>query len=443
MSAEIIARLERRLDRERRAREVLEKEIEAQVRKLYVSAEYHQKVFDVVGVHILHLSHEGLFIKANKYALSELFEEKIPTDVLSSFRLNNSPIKSEDIPALVDQELEITFIHPSGKRHIMVARITKLHHEQPDSELLLTMKDFQDIREKDHEIKELQNQLVDSAYRDGVAENAVSVLHNIGNILTTIIGKMSNERMLHDLALLTSVLGKLSTTFNGFHSPEEFGEFIAKDPKAKAIPKLIQELAKSVSGTEQSIQETFSSVKGKCIDIAEVITAQQNYANFKDKTKSEISARKIVSDCLVMHKERIAQRSIDVIIGDFPIAAIYMEKIGFAQTLSNAIMNAIEAIDERFMKDPSYVSKKIQVSAIQQGSFLVIEIVDNGIGINPEALSKLFKFGFSTKNRSSGFGLHNCANFMNSNGGKIEIKSPGENLGASTVLHCPTKNQEV
>jgi len=439
MSANETERLLRALEREKKAREILEREVEEKTRRHYVLFEYHQKVFDAVGVCILHLDAKGALFRANKFAVDNLLSGFIKEgdDVLNFLRIEGQIPQAQNLSEYLDQELEIIFVEGPGKRKAMGARITKLIKDTNNFEFLLTMKDLQEIRTKDQEIKELQNQLVDSAYRDGVAENAVSVLHNIGNILTTINGKMSNEIMLKDLSLFSTVLSKMSSTVESFNSPEDFSEFILKDPKGKAIPKLIRELAKSAINTEKVIQETFVSVKMKCSNISEVITAQQNYANFKDKTKAEIKFNKILGDCLMMHRERISSREIELNIGEIPKVSIYMEKIGLAQTLSNAIMNSIEAIDERFSKDAEYSKKKIEITAELNSTHLIVKISDNGIGIPSEILKNLFQFGFSTKNRSSGFGLHNCANFMNSNNGRMNIISDGPNLGASTLLYCP------
>lgn len=418
---------------------LLIQKLEEENTKLKLAKEHYEKVFNAVGICILQFTSSGKFLSANEFAIESMLGNDLSNgkSILEKIRLDNQILKAEHLCNRINQDIEVVYHSFDGKMINMGARVTQLDRNQNDSILILTLKDLHEMRIKDQEVKELQNQLVESAYRDGVAENAVSILHNIGNILTTVIGKLSNEDVIRDITLVGSVLKKMSTSLEPLKSQEEMVSFFAHDPLAKAFPKLLSELSKSSAETEKVIVETFESVKVKCINIAEIIAAQQNYANFKDKTRAEISARKIIGDCLVMHKERISKRKIEIELEDFPLVTIFMEKIGFAQTLSNALMNAIEAIDERFLKDPTYKEKKITISSTVVGSQLLIKIADNGIGILPENIAKLFKFGFSTKNRNSGFGLHNCANFMNSNNGKLEITSPGPFLGATTLLYCP------
>ena len=52
-------------------------------------------------------------------------------------------------------------------------------------------------------------------------------------------------------------------------------------------------------------------------------------------------------------------------------------------------------------------------------------VEDNGQGAEPESLKRAFEFGYSTKKRGSGFGLHDCANFIRFHKGVVELTSEG------------------
>ncbi|MGK0367900.1 MAG: sensor histidine kinase regulating citrate/malate metabolism, partial [Thermoproteota archaeon] len=99
------------------------------------------------------------------------------------------------------------------------------------------------------------------------------------------------------------------------------------------------------------------------------------------------------------------------------------------------------SIDERFEKDPYFNDKELTITTNKNDDYIILSFQDNGIGIETERLPNLFKYGFSTKNRNSGFGLHNCSNFMASCDGKIEITSDGINSGATILLYCSKKNE--
>lgn len=66
-----------------------------------------------------------------------------------------------------------------------------------------------------------------------------------------------------------------------------------------------------------------------------------------------------------------------------------------------------------------------------------IEVDDNGIGIPPDGLRKIFNHGFTTKRNGHGFGLHNCANAARQMGGSLTAASEGRHRGASFVPSFP------
>jgi signal transduction histidine kinase len=67
-----------------------------------------------------------------------------------------------------------------------------------------------------------------------------------------------------------------------------------------------------------------------------------------------------------------------------------------------------------------------------------VRVTDNGVGIPPDVLPRIFERGFSTKSRSSsGLGLHWCAVTATALGGQLQAESAGRGLGACLRLLLP------
>ena len=64
-------------------------------------------------------------------------------------------------------------------------------------------------------------------------------------------------------------------------------------------------------------------------------------------------------------------------------------------------------------------------------------VTDNGCGIPPDNVGKLFNHGFTTKVEGSGFGLHSAANFINKLGGKMTVESDGVDCGSNICFRLP------
>jgi signal transduction histidine kinase len=72
-----------------------------------------------------------------------------------------------------------------------------------------------------------------------------------------------------------------------------------------------------------------------------------------------------------------------------------------------------------------------------------VSIVDNGIGILSENLTRIFAHGFTTRKNGHGFGLHSGALAAKELGGAITVHSDGPGRGATFTLELPFKNESL
>jgi signal transduction histidine kinase len=70
---------------------------------------------------------------------------------------------------------------------------------------------------------------------------------------------------------------------------------------------------------------------------------------------------------------------------------------------------------------------------------LVIQVIDNGVGIAPENLTRIFSHGFTTRRDGHGFGLHSGALAARDLGGSLAAHSDGVGRGATFTLTLPIK----
>ena len=72
-----------------------------------------------------------------------------------------------------------------------------------------------------------------------------------------------------------------------------------------------------------------------------------------------------------------------------------------------------------------------------------IEVKDNGVGIAPENLSRVFHHGFTTRSYGYGFGLHSGSLAAKQLGGSLTAESAGFGCGATFTLALPLSIQEA
>jgi two-component system, LuxR family, sensor kinase FixL len=71
-----------------------------------------------------------------------------------------------------------------------------------------------------------------------------------------------------------------------------------------------------------------------------------------------------------------------------------------------------------------------------------VEVADNGVGIAPENMPRMFPQGFTTKKTGHGFGLHISALAATEMKGRLTCASSGAGQGATFTLELPMAGQE-
>ena len=96
------------------------------------------------------------------------------------------------------------------------------------------------------------------------------------------------------------------------------------------------------------------------------------------------------------------------------------QKLQLYQVIFNLTQNAAHAVAHK-----SQSERKIAISVAVDQNSVVIEVKDNGSGIAPENLKKIFEPFFSTKQvgEGSGLGLAICHGIVLQHGGTIEVES--------------------
>jgi signal transduction histidine kinase len=134
----------------------------------------------------------------------------------------------------------------------------------------------------------------------------------------------------------------------------------------------------------------------------------------------------VIEETLNMAKDRIELKRIRIEknFSEEPcIVSVDAEKMKLA--LLNIIVNAIEAME----KDKGL----LQLRSKKQGNKCIIEIKDNGFGMDEDTMQKLFEPYFTAKTDGNGLGLTNTQNIILNHKGNIKTYSkPGE--GTSFII---------
>jgi two-component system, NtrC family, nitrogen regulation sensor histidine kinase NtrY len=117
---------------------------------------------------------------------------------------------------------------------------------------------------------------------------------------------------------------------------------------------------------------------------------------------------------------------LEIILRD-PALAVEADLNLIEQVLINLVVNAIEAVKER-------ETPKITLSAeTQPNNKIWVKVTDNGMGMPPELIDKIFIPFFSTRKSGSGVGLSLCKQIMLLHKGNIQVQS-ASGVGSTFIL---------
>ena len=112
--------------------------------------------------------------------------------------------------------------------------------------------------------------------------------------------------------------------------------------------------------------------------------------------------------------------------------------------LQNLIINAADAVRDAG-RQRGTLRLSAEIVREPEGQHLHLQCRDDGCGIAPENLERVFEKGFSTKSPETnhGIGLHWCANAISALGGRIWAASEGPGRGASMHLIVPLASRDA
>ena len=294
-------------------------------------------------------------------------------------------------------------------------------------------RNIRDRKEAEVERQTLNEQLVDASRTAGMAEIATGVLHNVGNTLnsinvsTTIIQKQLSKSALDNLSKVSQMITE---------HQDDFAEFICTDNKGKMIPQYIIKVTDAMRSEREQIDNEVVDLLHNVDHIKQIIAVQQSMA-VSNGMKQELAPADLVADAVTANKGSFNNHSIKIEINvDDDVPRLYSDKHKILQILVNLIKNAKDALIENAADAPS-----IRVAVQSDGQSILFKVIDNGIGIPPEKLDRIFQHGFTTKKTGHGFGLHSSANSAVELGGSLAVFSEGIGKGARFELSLPIDNQ--
>jgi PAS domain S-box-containing protein len=322
---------------------------------------------------------------------------------------------------------------PDGRVTWVLTSKLPLRNEQ--GEIIGTFGVSKDVtKEKETELalERAQRELVDASRLAGMAEVATGVLHNVGNVLNSlnvsasVISAGLKQSKVDSLAKLSALLREHAA---------DLGNFITNDPKGRRVPEFLESLAQHSLAERDRLLAEADSLQRNVDHIKEIVAMQQSYATMVSIIEP-LDAAVLMEDSLRMNLGALARHSVAVVRDFRPAPPVLAEKAKVLQILVNLIRNAKYAADDGGREDKAVT---LRICTTKEGR-VQLTVIDNGVGIPADNLTRIFAHGFTTRVGGHGFGLHSSANAAKEMKGSLTVYSAGVGKGAAFTLELPAAN---
>jgi PAS domain S-box-containing protein len=286
-------------------------------------------------------------------------------------------------------------------------------------------------KEAEAALQKSQDRLLETSRQIGLSEITNGLLHNIGNALNSVstsASVASSKVTGSKVANLTKAIAMLR------EHEEDLSAFIKNDPKGRQLMVYLGELAPRLVQEQADLKEELKSLK-KCVEHAnDILACQQNYAKNAGKLET-VQPVQMVEDALQMNANSLARHHIHVTRDFAPdLPEVTVRKHMILQILVNLIRNSQKACDAA---DAAEKCLTVSASCNPSRTRIQIKVRDNGVGIPPENLARIFTHGFTTRKDGHGFGLHSGVRMADEMGGSLTARSEGVGRGATFILEFP------
>jgi sensor domain CHASE-containing protein len=307
-----------------------------------------------------------------------------------------------------------------GQSGDLTARLTLVRRD----ELGVLAREFDRMVER---LAETRRALVEQSYQSGIAEMASGVLHNIGNAITPLKVRAAN---LSD-ALRAAPTAELQLALTELADPGTPAD--RRQDLDQFVDLASQELATIVDDATGQL----ASILRQVDHVQKILSDQERFSRAARVLEPVPAAELVHESAEVLGDEWRQDLRIEVGESLHAAGALLGSRVALQQILVNLLKNAAEAIHERSPPEGGLIRVDASPDLYEGREMVHLQVADNGVGIDPTQLTRIFERGFSTKTRASGLGLHWCAVTAMAMDGRLYAESAGIGQGACLHLLLP------
>jgi two-component system nitrogen regulation sensor histidine kinase NtrY len=194
-------------------------------------------------------------------------------------------------------------------------------------------------------------------------------------------------------------------------------------PIQLSAERLRRKYGKSITEEHAIFEQCIDTIVRQVDDIRRMVDEFSRFARMPKPVMAVDDVTDTVRQVAFLQRVGNADIDIEVEIAEDPMPARFDRRL-ISQGLTNIIKNAGEAVAA---VPPEQLGRgRIVVSAARVNSDIVIDVIDNGIGLPKENRSRLLEPYVTTRDKGTGLGLAIVGKILEEHGGRIELHDAAE-----------------
>ncbi len=330
-------------------------------------------------------------LRFKRQRIENLFKFSNGLPIVSNNPANDDRFDPRIANALNERSLLIAWLYRKGKILGAIRAANKDREFTEEDARLLTILGnhmavaienaelYKNLQEQMIELRETQEQLVQSAKLAAIGELASNVAHEINNPLTSILGYTELIKDERDIDL---------------------------------------------------IREDLSIIERESLRAREIVRQLLEFARRRPLQVTDVDINEVLKDVIPLVSNQARLNNVELFEEYEDLPKTIADSNQLKQVFINIINNAIFAMPE---------GGKLSIRTSRLGEYILVIFKDTGIGIPKEVIPKIFEPFFTTKQDvGTGLGLSISYSIIQNHGGRIDVESQ-EGKGSTFTVRLPIK----
>jgi signal transduction histidine kinase/MFS family permease len=175
------------------------------------------------------------------------------------------------------------------------------------------------------------------------------------------------------------------------------------------------------------VESCVSSILGQVRLLRQISAEFSSFASSPTAKPAPADVPEIVADVIDPYRTGLAGRVQIVNNVRPPLPRVFVDRTLVARSLANIVENALHAMPG---------NGTLRIDASQDTDYVTLRLHDTGVGMDEEALARVFEPYFSTKTTGTGLGLPIARRNIELSGGSIEVESE-KGSGTTVTVRLP------